>query len=71
MVSEENQSFITPAGDEAALGSVLERLAGDKNLREKIGKANRALAKTRYDEPSMIDAYKAVYAEALRLPDFP
>jgi glycosyltransferase involved in cell wall biosynthesis len=71
MVSEENQSFIIPAGDEAALGSILEMLAGDKDLREKIGKANRALAKARYDEPSMIDAYKAVYAEALRLPDFP
>jgi len=71
MVSEENRSFIAPAGDEAALGGVIEMLAGDKALRRRIGKANRALAKARYEERSMIEAYKAVYAEALLLPEFP
>jgi glycosyltransferase involved in cell wall biosynthesis len=71
MVSEENRSFIAPAGDEAALGGMIEMLAGDKALRRRIGKANRALAKARYEERSMIEAYKAAYAEALLLPEFP
>lgn len=71
MVSEENRPFIAPDGDKDALGGAIEILAQDEALRLNIGKANRALATARYDEKTMIDAYKAVYARALRLPAFP
>jgi glycosyltransferase involved in cell wall biosynthesis len=71
MVCEENRKFVTPAGDEAALGRSIEILAGDKALRARIGKANRVLAADLYDEEVMIAAYKAVYAAALGRPSFP
>lgn len=71
IVSPENRPFVTPAGDEAALAGAIATLAEDAGLRERIGKANRALATARYDERTMIDAYRAVYAEALGRESFP
>ena len=65
MVSAENRSFISPAGDEAALGAALCALAHDATLRARIGKANRAAARARFDEKPMIDAYRRLYASAM------
>ncbi|MDG2002110.1 MAG: glycosyltransferase family 4 protein [Novosphingobium sp.] len=71
IVSPENRPFVTSAGDEDALANAIEALAGDAALRKTVGKANRALATAKYDEKSMIAAYRAVYGEALGLPEFP
>jgi glycosyltransferase involved in cell wall biosynthesis len=65
MVSAENRPLITPAGDEAALGGALTALARDATLRARLGKANRAEARARFDEKPMIDAYRRLYASAI------
>lgn len=61
MVSEENQRFIVPPGDEAALAEALATLAADHAARAGIGQANRARAVALYDEQQMIDAYRTLY----------
>ena len=65
MVSSENRGYITAVGDEAALSQAMLVLAGDQDLRTRIGMANRAFAQASYDENTMISAYRAVYGEAL------
>lgn len=65
MVSEVNRPLISPPGDEAALAGALAALAQDAALRDAMGKANRAAARTRYDEKPMIDAYRRLYAAAM------
>ena len=71
MVSPENAAFITPAGDDAALGAALARLGGDAALRAGIGTANRARARAEFDEAAMAARYAALYGAALGRPDFP
>ncbi|WP_334182881.1 glycosyltransferase family 4 protein [Novosphingobium sp.] len=65
MVSVENRGLITPPGDEAALAATLARLAGDDGLRARLGAANRAFARSHYDEAEMLAAYSRTYGEAL------
>jgi glycosyltransferase involved in cell wall biosynthesis len=65
MVSVENRTLITPPGDEAALAATLARLAGDDGLRARLGAANRAFARSHYDEGAMLAAYSRTYGEAL------
>ena len=65
MVSADNRDFITPRGDVAALGAVLELLADDAPLRHRLGRANRAHARARFDEKPMIEAYRRLYASAI------
>ena len=71
MVAPENQPFIAPPGDEAALARAVHDLAADPALRGRVGAANRARAVAEYDEDAMVAAYRAVYAGALRAPSFP
>ena len=61
MVAEVNLDFVVPPGDEGGLAEALMRLAGDAALRERIGAANRELARKEYDETAMIERYKALY----------
>lgn len=70
MVAAENAPFVTAPGDEAALAQSLVQLAGDEALREAVGRANRQLARERYDESAMIAAHRQLYERALgtRLP---
>ncbi|HKT85151.1 MAG TPA: glycosyltransferase [Novosphingobium sp.] len=65
MVSAENRGYITPPGNETALAQTLLALAGDPDLRRRIGIANRAQAQACYDENTMISAYRTVYGEAV------
>lgn len=71
MVPTENRSFITPPGDDAALGRALAELAADDGLRARIGAANRALAQAQYDENTMIRSYASTYGAAMGKSDFP
>jgi glycosyltransferase involved in cell wall biosynthesis len=71
MVAPENAAFIAPVGDEAALGAALAALAGDADLRNMVGAANRAMARREYDEAAMVLAYRAVYARAMGTAQFP
>ncbi|WP_284124861.1 glycosyltransferase family 4 protein [Parerythrobacter aestuarii] len=65
MVSGENASLITLPGDEKALGEAMLSLAGDAAKRAGIGAANQVLARERYDQHSMIAAYRRLYAQAM------
>jgi glycosyltransferase involved in cell wall biosynthesis len=71
MVAPENAPFVTPPGDDAALGAALASLAADPDLRARIGAANRARAVSEYDEAAMAARYAALYGGALGLDRFP
>ncbi|HJT38825.1 MAG TPA: glycosyltransferase family 4 protein [Sphingobium sp.] len=66
MVAPENQPFI--AADEAALTQALGALASNAGLRARLGEANRHRATRDFDEAAMVDAYAALYGQALSSP---
>jgi glycosyltransferase involved in cell wall biosynthesis len=66
MVALENRPFVV--GSEAALADALGALAADDRLRARLGAANRARAQRDYAERDMVDAYAALYGEALASP---
>jgi glycosyltransferase involved in cell wall biosynthesis len=71
MVSAENRDYLTPAGDDDALSQTLAALAGNSDLRVRIGSANRVRAEQEYDEAGMVSAYRKVYASAIGRTVFP
>jgi L-malate glycosyltransferase len=68
MVSPENRRFVVPADDEGAFADALARLIASRDLRHRLGTANRIVARERYGEDAMIAAYRALYETALRRP---
>ncbi|HKT76974.1 MAG TPA: glycosyltransferase [Sphingobium sp.] len=66
MVAPENQALVV--ADEAALGDALGMLAADATLRHRLGEANRQRARRDFDEAAMVDAYAALYGQALSSP---
>jgi L-malate glycosyltransferase len=67
MVSTENQPFI--AANEQELAENIRLLASDFALRQRVGAANRRRAVTDFDEHRMIDAYAALYSDAMKRPN--
>jgi len=65
IVSEKNEPFISPPGDAEVLGTVLAELAEDEDLRKALGKANQQKAREQYDEATMVERYRALYARHL------
>lgn len=63
MVAQENRPFV--ARGEAALTAALQTLAGDADLRARLGRANLARARAEFDEKAMIAAYRRLYSSAL------
>ncbi len=63
MVADANRPFVVTG--EAALARAIGSLAADPELRATVGAANRAVARERYDERSMIAAYESLYAGVL------
>jgi glycosyltransferase involved in cell wall biosynthesis len=61
MVAAENRPFILPSADEAGLAAALARLAAETGLRRRIGEANRARARTAYDEARMVEAWRTLF----------
>jgi glycosyltransferase involved in cell wall biosynthesis len=66
MVAPANRPFVV--ADEQGLADALGTLAADPELRAALGAANRARAQRDYDEKTMVDAYAALYGEALASP---
>lgn len=66
MVAPENRPFVVP--DEAGLAAALGALAGDADLRARLGAANRQRAQRDYAEQDMVNAYARLYGEALASP---
>ncbi|WP_296620632.1 glycosyltransferase [Rhizorhabdus sp.] len=67
MLAAENRPYVIPAGDEAGLAAALRVLAGNAGLRRTIGAANRRTALERYDEQAMIERYRSLYWDTMRL----
>jgi len=55
-------ALLVPLGDRVALGAALERLAGDSDLRARLGAIAKQRARQHSIEP-MVDAYEALYRE--------
>jgi len=68
MVASENRRYVLPAEDEAGLAEALGRLLASRDIRHRLGSANRAMAWERYDEKAMIAAYATLYGEAIGRP---
>lgn len=66
MVAPENRPFVV--GSEQALSDALGALAGDSDLRARLGVANRQRAARDYAEADMVNAYARLYGEALASP---
>jgi len=66
MVAPENRPFVVP--NEAALSSALGTLADDADLRQRLGEANCHRARRDFAETAMVDAYAALYGQALSSP---
>ncbi len=65
IVAEPNRSFICVPNDVQALGSMLEELTANAELRKQIGAANREKALAQFDQSKMIEAYSDLYWGAM------
>lgn len=65
MVAQANEPFIVPPGDNAALARAIAALAAEPELRRQVGAANREKARESYDEGAMLEAYRALYEDAM------
>ncbi|USI73117.1 glycosyltransferase [Sphingomonas morindae] len=68
MVAEPNRRLLAAPGDAEGLGEALARLVASRDLRHRLGGANRAEAWSQYGEDAMIGAYRALYGSALGRP---
>jgi glycosyltransferase involved in cell wall biosynthesis len=68
MVSGANRTFIVDPANEEGFSTALGRLGDDPALRQMLGESNRALARSAYEEGTMIGAYAALYETAMRRP---
>jgi len=66
MVAFENRRFVVSPDDEEGFADGLARLIASRDLRHRLGAANRAVARAHYDEAAMIVAYRTLYEEAMR-----
>ena len=65
MVAPENAPFIAKYANEVGLRDVIQPLLLDAELRRSVGAANRAKAQAHYDEATMVESYRALYAGAM------
>lgn len=65
MLASANRPFIVKPGDDAALAVALSHLAGDADLRGRLGQANRARAAQCFDVKVMFDLYSRLYGSAV------
>ncbi|HST39194.1 MAG TPA: glycosyltransferase family 4 protein [Conexibacter sp.] len=67
-VRDGTTGFLLEAGDEAALVDRLGRLAGDAELRRRLGAGGLALAQERFTAAAMARRYERLYGELLGRP---
>jgi L-malate glycosyltransferase len=68
MVPQESRRYVVPLDDEAGFAAALDRLIANRDLRHRLGSANRAVAWRDYGEVAMIDAYRTLYEQAMGHP---
>ncbi|MDE2006045.1 MAG: glycosyltransferase [Rhodospirillales bacterium] len=64
MLAHANAPFVTPR-DPASLAAALGALLADRDLRTRLGAANRARAEAEFDQERMIAAYGALFDAAI------
>lgn len=65
IVDDGRSGFVVPPGDVGALADRLIRLAGDRALRERLGRAGTARARERYSVPRLVCDVDLLYRELL------
>jgi glycosyltransferase involved in cell wall biosynthesis len=68
LVEDGRTGILVPPGDASALSSALLRLAGDRALRESLGRAGRRLVEDRFDLRKVAGRYAAMYRELAQAP---
>jgi glycosyltransferase involved in cell wall biosynthesis len=68
MIAPENRRYVVDPADEDGLAAALARLIASRDIRHRLGAANRAVAWDRYGEAEMISAYRTLYEGAMRRP---
>lgn len=66
VVRDGQTGLLVPAGDPAALGEAMRRLAGDRELRERLGAAGAERVGAAFRLDAMVDQTIAVYAQAVK-----
>lgn len=62
IVDDGRGGLLCPVGDVAAFAHALERLAGDRALRDAMGAHNRACVESDYTEELMVERYRRLFA---------
>jgi glycosyltransferase involved in cell wall biosynthesis len=70
LVVPEHDAVVVPPGNSQALAEAIERLAGDRTLRDAIGERARASAVNRFDPEKMASAAAGVFESAALRPAF-
>jgi rhamnosyl/mannosyltransferase len=60
--------LVVPPGDAAALAAAIARLGADADLRRRLGAGARSRAASMFSIDRMVDAFKGVVDDALRVP---
>jgi glycosyltransferase involved in cell wall biosynthesis len=63
VVADGSTGYLAQAGDDASLSEHILRLAGDPDLRCRMGASGRARAKDLFDEPRMCAEYASIYRD--------
>jgi len=66
LIEDERTGLLVPAGDARVLSGALLRLAGDRALRESLGRAGRRLVEDRFDLRKVAGSYAGMYREILQ-----
>ena len=61
--------FLVPPGDASSLADVLEKLILDRDLREQMGRAGRALVEKRFSDKSINRLTMDVYRTLVNIPE--
>ena len=59
-------AVVFPPGDDSALASAVARVAGDRDLRERVGAAGRELYLRDHTPHAVVRTLETVYAEVVR-----
>jgi len=66
MLPEEQLPFVVPSKDSTALASAMTKVLDDRELRQRLGAANRRVVEERYESATCLDRFCAVYAATAR-----
>lgn len=66
MLPKEQRDYVVPRGDSVALARALGEVLADRGLRERLGRANRAVVEQRYESATCLERFCAVYRQAAR-----